>query len=366
MNKCTAIFLSLLSSVAILHAQSRVQPQKGIDQGYEVKSTEMMGGYNSPARIDIDGSWDTYVTGSFLYWNARTNGFPIGVTHPQRNAVVPPFAVFPNPDGQVLDLKFDYEPGFKVGFGIDFQNDNWTVFAEYVRLKVLDNTHTFAPQPSGWILPSFFRTDNIGFADEVTMTWKMNYNVVNLEIGRPCYVGRFLIFKPHFGAQGNHIKESLQNIAVIGTAAGTLRVLRSLTTQDAWAVGLRAGLDTKWLLGLGIRLFGDIATNLLYTDYTVRQKQSDATSEDLFSTAYAVKNELSTIQPNLEIGLGFGWGTYIGQNKWHVDLSAGYDFIVYWNHNMMSHTMAEFVRTQSQSIPSLFMHGLTATGRLDF
>jgi hypothetical protein len=118
--------------------------------------------------------------------------------------------------------------------------------------------------------------------------------------------------------------------------------------------------NTRWLLGSGFRVEGIADAAVLYTRYTkISQKQIVA------STSYSSFKNLSALRPMAELGVGLGWGTYIGCQDFYFDVSARYDFNVLWDQNVM----VGFVNAMN-NIPgtsgNLYMHGLTLNVRFDF
>ena len=67
----------------------------------------------------------------------------------------------------------------------------------------------------------------------------------------------------------------------------------------------------------------------------------------------------------MDVELGLGWGSYFDCNNWHVDVTAGYGFQVFFDQNMFRN-FNEGHLVQNLPNGNLNVHGLTATIRLDF
>jgi hypothetical protein len=66
--------------------------------------------------------------------------------------------------------------------------------------------------------------------------------------------------------------------------------------------------------------------------------------------------------------MGFGWGRYFDNNNWHFDLSAAYDWQVFFNQNML-HSFSssyEMIAKNTTVNGNLYVQGCTITARLDF
>ena len=67
-----------------------------------------------------------------------------------------------------------------------------------------------------------------------------------------------------------------------------------------------------------------------------------------------------------ELGLGVGWGSYLRAYDFHIDVSADYDFMIFWSQNMIRKLLDDTLTGTSPSSADLYVHGLTVTGRFDF
>jgi hypothetical protein len=78
------------------------------------------------------------------------------------------------------------------------------------------------------------------------------------------------------------------------------------------------------------------------------------------------QSDINTLRPHLDLEWGLGWGSYLDCHKWHVDISASYGFQIFWNQNMFRNwTLTPNLRGYMPD-GDLFVHGLTATAKLDF
>jgi hypothetical protein len=130
-------------------------------------------------------------------------------------------------------------------------------------------------------------------------------------------------------------------------------------------LGPRGGAQAKWHLGSGFRVEGDMASSLLFTQYTKVQSFADPL---LFTVRpYQVNyTNYNTLRFDTDMSLGMGWGSYFDCRKYHFDLLATYDFQIFWNQNMMRMLVDEFQGTISASTHHLYLQGLTVKAEFDF
>ena len=125
-------------------------------------------------------------------------------------------------------------------------------------------------------------------------------------------------------------------------------------------------MHSQWLLGAGVRLDAKASGSLLFTRYS--SLTESATGDTLISTSsLKYSKHYDVMRPNAEIGLGLGWGCYLGSDDgFHIDLVATYDFNIWWNQNMLR-GLSDTVNWQTGNNPTdLMYHGPTLTLRLDF
>jgi hypothetical protein len=324
----------------------------------------MSAGYNSPARLDVKGAWDFYLTASFIYWIAGASDYfvcehrqflPYGSTQHNDNFVE-----------EMMDSHFGYHPGFKVGLGMNSDRDDWSLYAEYTWLRNSD-THTWTVnyvdpaeiEDNYLYIPLPENTVSGYDLDLVKNNRKYHYNMLDVELSRPYYVGTKLIFQPFVGVEGGWIKEK-NHRKQRGGKSNRNGITYMNSETKSWLVGPRVGIDTSWLLGEGVRFFVNTALSVFYQDFDTDLKffPVNVENEDIWTKKY----EERAINAHIETALGFGWGTYFSNDEWHFDLSAGYEFHLLTDQYFLHDNGAGQYLTAKDH----YLHGLTVTARFDF
>ena len=366
------------------------------NRGHEMTKEQMIPIYSAPARIDVRSSWDLYVTGKFLYWQAREENLEIGLI--SRNDAeglfgsTMPFATPYVNNMHIVNQQFTYRPGFKVGLGANLDNDNWDAYAEYTwfhssttgRVNPLPPSTATTPPPNGeylypiqgaaaamklqiGTLPYFFQS--------ATQSWHLKMDFADLSLARSYYSGTNLILRPYFGVRGAWIRQHL-NTAMNGNATSSEAEGReNASLHDSsvsWGVGPRLGFEGNWQIGQGIRLIGNGSSDILYTRYSLHSNQqfsqhSTLPGEPPIRTNASLSQMIDYLRAHAELELGFGWGSYFDNNKWHIDLAATYGFQLFWDQNMFRNFENFFMETKSFSPNgNLYIHGMTVSANLDF
>lgn len=349
--------------------------QPAYTAGESVPRGSMPGAYSQSANYNLDNSYDVYFTADFIYWNLQQDVARVGnLMDPDSSGAIGLL------DGTCKTLFADtsYKPGFQVGLGFNMNGmDGWNLYSEYTWYKNTTSNTTNAG--SGDVIAVDLAdhaapggiTDDITVATSVSGESKYHFNNLNVSLQRPFYWGRKVTANIGAGLRGLWISQTVTGSASGVTAypSGSLVPGASLSnssssfTQKSWAVGPRFELDTNWMLGAGFRIMADIAASVLYTNYTsldgsVSGGVTDGITADLTSNTSSYR----TLRAVTETSLGLGWGSYFGDsNDFHFDLSASYEFNIYWNQNM-----AGMVINGHGSPSNTYLRGLNIAARIDF
>ena len=354
-------------------AQKSCQPGKFYEQGHELVCTQMMAGYNAPARIDVRCSWDVYATGSFLYWQPTEENLELGISNSTPYADIEDDGIA----GNVIDMNFKFKPGFKVALGMNFDHDNWDAFAEYTWLHGTSSTYSNGPSALGGGILPFWGTPHLIDGNEYNTAsgnWNVKLDFLDVAMARSYYVGTSLSFRPMVGARAAWIRQTYlanylnngDNAINVGDGGASFVSDTSVKNRSrSWGLGPRMGLGTNWMVGQGLRIYGDAAADVLYTRYTLQFKQTDSDLSTLHETVR--QKHIDYLRTHLDLEIGIGWGMYLDNNNWHIDLAAGYGFQVFFDQNMFRH-YSDSSNYANSFAPNgnLFVNGLTATARLDF
>jgi hypothetical protein len=348
--------------------------------------------YNAPAPVSVCCPWGVWVDGSFIYWQAMEDNLqPAGsiqssfdLTEIDLNDVTA--------QQTLLNMDFPFKPGFKVGLGLQFDYDNWDATAEYTWFHrsnsmsesggnffpyQLDTTTLLFMNVALLLVPGV--SIELPIATSFSQTWQLNMDLLDAVLGRSYYVGTRLTFHPYFGARAAWIRQRLTSNYETSTPISASSIKKS----HSWGVGARTGIDTNWLVGYGLRVYGNAGADLLFTEYQIAQKNNlldiddDGGVDSL--TSLSSQSNVHAIRPHLDLELGIGWGTYLNRNKLYLDLSAGYGFQVFFDQNMflnLAHPLSADIfdlpipLTFAPILPiyngNLYTQGLTIKAQLDF
>src|SRR3989344_1378501 len=91
----------------------------------------------TPLAGPVVKNWaEFFVTADFIYWQARQDDMAFASDGNFNFTGIP---ATNNPKkGNQYNLDYNFEPGFKVGLGVDFRHDGWDLYANYTWLQQND------------------------------------------------------------------------------------------------------------------------------------------------------------------------------------------------------------------------------------
>ncbi|NGX32128.1 MAG: hypothetical protein K1060chlam4_00169 [Candidatus Anoxychlamydiales bacterium] len=326
--------------------------KKSCSQGYPICENDLPKAYNAAARIDVCGGIDTYITASFIYWESLSDQIDLALVE-----------IGTGTERTLKILKFDteYEPGFKVGLGTHLKHDNWDGYIQYTRLHQSESTTFKTGEETQTAFRPFWTVST--FANVIGDTkarWRMDLDKIDIELGRSYYVGTNLIFRPLLGLDVHWLDQKYNFDSEVVTTG----VINSSIKNDSWALGPRFGLNMNWFFYKGFKLFGNLAIDLMFAS----NEASGSVTQGV--TNYSLQKYKKYIVRDVEEGsIGFGWGSYFTNDKWHFDISAAYEIQRYSHTNYMnkySQAFSSNFATKQIKPGDLFLHGLTLSTRFDF
>lgn len=318
---------------------------------------------------------DLAITTEFIYWTAREDHLGFAATTGE---------VLNSPEpstkkGIIFHPDWEFRPGFKIGLDFLTGHDGWDLYANYTWLMFHDIKQSAKADNEDlflldylWGINNIFICDCTGnsFAFSSGETkWELDFNVIDVELGRNFFVSRCLQLRPHFGFKGTWGKQqsdiSFQGLMVNSSTLVPLIQGKFYTdnTSEYWGIGLRTGIDSAWHVSSCFSLVGEAAITALWERFEVSRK--DLWNNSLFpagpfTSLFHTDNHFHTIKPILELYLALRWEDWFRCDQYHVSLEAGWEEQFWSDQN-------QFISMISETrLGDLILQGLTLKARFDF
>ncbi len=226
-----------------------------------------------------------------------------------------------------------YDSGFRVGFDAEINSDNWKLIAAWTRFH-----HTNFFSQSLQTLPADnLAEDNLstnfyypvgGISRSIaTASWKFHYDILDVLLGRDCYLGKKLFIQPYAGFRGalviQEVNASYYNPPPTGNFFST-------GTQTFRGAGLKFGADLHWMFARRLGLYTDISSSLLWATYKTHITNSYSLNT---GPALLTPMNVDSLQSILEMGVGLELDTYFACDRYHLTLRAGWEESLWLEHN---------------------------------
>lgn len=254
------------------------------------------------------------------------------------------------PQGKALFFDSSFKPGIEVGFVLNTPYDHWNFAGDYLWFQ---GSEHLTKSGSYYYSPIFSLDPFDLLITSLHSSWHLNINVADLYITRPYYSSRRLTVSPAVGLRGTWIKQHFDLSANVTGASWSTQTVSSKSIS--WGVGPRVGVETNYLLGWGLNFTGGLSTSMLYSTYTKVNVEYD---NALGNSAFAKNNGYNLIQPIIDSNIGFSFGTYAWEKSFYVNLSATYNFAVFFSQNMSRALVS--TATSTQAVPAnLYLQGVS-------
>jgi hypothetical protein len=296
----------------------------------------------------VDEGFGFWIDGDFIWWKSRLSNFD----YAQMN-------------GKTISPHFSFEPGFKIGTGMDLQHDGWDGYAEYTWLyePTLSNSQSFHHTYgySSLILP-FAEGETEGTLSSISLmdaaSWrKSQFNILDVEIGRNFFISKRLTLRPNMGIKAAALFEKTK---IIYTSASSIASAHLLLKQNLAGVGPRLGMDTLWHITKGFGIYADAAFTAFWGSFHNTLNNRYELAETFSSSSYSVFSNTQDILPVLEAGLGLSYMVWFKEKRYQLYLKAGWEEQIWIGYNKNR------VNGLNSADGSLTLQGLTAQAGFAF
>ena len=347
-----ATFLVLFAITLHLHAEDQLR-MRGLEnrvQKLEKKSPTPYHPITPHAGPRVKRGIDMFLFGEFLYWTGRLDT----LTYAKTGRLDTLEGLSRRGTDHSVDWQWD--PGFKVGVGWNFDHGDWDMQLKYT---------WFYTKADGTANETVHPNFDIGLFSQITgagarANWDLHYQIGDLEFGRNFFVHRDLKLRPFIGIKGTWQKQN-QTIRFLDITIGNTGFLEARTYFDhaIWGLGPRVGMNSAWQFSHWASLYGDFALSGLWLHYNTERIGRLSTADNQV-TIFPLGKKLRITKPTIELGLGLRFESYFSCRRLHLLFQFGWETQIWPNQTLyidLSETLKRF---------DLLLHGGIAKLRFDF
>jgi hypothetical protein len=251
------------------------------------------------------------LSADWLYWKVQQDGILPGVVSVVTEATdLEPRLV----SRERIRNNSKWSNGFRVSLGYEMPCECWDINLCYTYLPSRRSLVNF--NGIGEDLSLNF-SDDSAFATFASK-WHLNFNNVDLDIGRLISFGECLKLRPHVGIRATWFDQKYSLFGtepISGAIAQAEEIIKfpssflaRRTKEKFQGYGIEAGLWTDYKLGYGLSLVGHFGGSILYSKFTVCDKSVNGiiNSPDVSTVTEAARERGSfcTATPSLDTFVG--------------------------------------------------------------
>lgn len=281
-------------------------------------------GYNPPAHLKCGcnpcGGFLDNLSGQidFLWWQANSEGTALGYTEEYNTSGSTNIAI--TDTTHVKELKFKYDPGFRVGLGYYCPSNcwdialNWTHFHTKAYAEGVSDLNDFGPNGGELFYSYWINTFGL-FPTEQKARWSLDMDLIDLEFAQKFYVNHCFTLRPFIALRVARIDQHYHTVAYSDSPLLVESFNADMTAKnDFRGFGPRVGVDIDIHLGCNVSLFGKCSASLLFGQL---QRSAKETGDSILipvqtpgavDLVYEAKgNSTRCTVPMSEISIGVKW-----------------------------------------------------------
>ncbi len=326
------------------------------EKGGTTKSNAQQGKLFSdsyPSQINLDGTINGYrpafypdagighfVSVDFLFWQGTVDGFAFAWTFPEAFVTTNGVRGGAIPNGEFHDIDYDWSPGVRLSLGRHLPIDNWDLTVNWTHYKnhctgnagintTIRQSLLALWMPQGFIAGAYN-------ALHARAKWRLNFNTIDLNLGRTSFAVKSLCVNPVLGLRGAFVHQHFQadyteGLFIFESAqASSVRFVGN-NQFNGW--GIRPGLETSWHLTKEWSLYANSFISALYGVFSLKEN-AQLTNNNLAN----LLNEHDRYYKNafaIDLALGVKWEVFFTSCKRHLLISAGYEMANWFSQNQL-------------------------------
>ncbi len=322
--------------------------------------------------------------GSFLYWNAKVDGYQFAETLKLKGLNPGSGPVSINAKGKLITPQFDnWDPGLQLGIGYVFpQREQWHARLSWTHFDTDNNRTISSPSsefPTNTIFPTLFPFLTGTVANQASAHWNMHFNTLDLELSKQFAIGKWLSLKPKIGLRAAWIKQHFRvkyhSLFVTNTNVFDSNQ-KFRCNQEFEGIGLKFGNDLQFYMTRAWSILGNLSTSLLWGSTELKERATGLifiSNTNSFPETVDLSRSIDKIRTNLEGQLGLQWQTYYHHGKYRFAASALYSFAYWFSQNHITNQFVTFAPNiqqpaimDSSTNGDLQMQGLNLQFEFDF
>lgn len=250
-------------------------------------------------------------------------------------------------ESQQKDVKYDWDSGFKVTFGIDVPCFFWNLGMTWTHYDT--DIKATANSNQGALIPAFLQNTPITYPANITVDqvttqgdalWTLRFNQLDFDCNKEFLFGYGVTLTPYIGVRSLFLKETYRihtELTQLDVGNETDKNTYDIRTAfDFKSFGLKAGLKTHYELFCGLSFYGDITLSSVYGQLEANYLLEAAEFVDDVrqgTPAYHLKEDHNCLRTAADLDFGLEWRTLTNCDSGMFYVRLGWEHHTLFNQN---------------------------------
>lgn len=196
------------------------------------------------------------------------------------------FTLAPESNGQrttINTISFGWDPGFRVGVGLTNSCNCWDTQFSYTHFQ----TRATNRVKGDMIQSEFFggKLSLVGFFQKAKIRTKIDYNILDWELGYTFFASECLSLRPMIGLKGGWIDQRLKTswkktVDIFNIIIFPVTATENLS-NDFWGIGPQGGVNGKWFFSSCFSLVGDFSAAFMWGHWSITDQFNDSFNSNI-------------------------------------------------------------------------------------
>ncbi len=241
-----------------------------------------------------------------------------------------------------LHVPFKNSPGLRAGVGLSGHDNPWSIFLYYTgyQTRGTSQASTDTGQIHSAFSSAFYANNPQGngitgpYYHQAAIQWNLNYNTIDLELGRLINLSKLIDFRPFIGLRSGIINQSMDS-QWSNPPPGQGNIIPTFTNaterieNNFKGIGPSLGLDATFHLyssaTAAFNLIGNVSGAFLVSHWTFGDHYQNNTPQSIST----VSDSLSSATSMVKEYIGLEWSFSHKNANWNINI--GYEEQVWFN-----------------------------------
>ncbi len=258
-----------------------------------------------------------FTQASLIYWQAEEGGLAYAVKTSTRKR------------DSVQNLKFEWDPGFNVGFGYQTAHDEWEVLLQFTHFQTHADSQESARENSFFVSSWQVPFTTVEVIDALKAHWRLHLGLIDLLLKKPIFESHSFTLIPEIGIRWGSIRQKY-NIDYRKEKISPKEDLVLRMKNKYWGIGPIMGMTGEYALLKTWSIFGHCAFDLLYGQFYIHQSAHEEETKQKLLGIRSIYDAGAVI---FDASAGVRWKkTFLGTLK-HLMLEIAWDQLVLFSQN---------------------------------